>query len=109
DAAWRLEVMPTGSVAADDCLRRIDVAGVDDAALRELIAAEAEAAERQLSPASGRMVQALWFVAGSERAGHLWLAVHHLAVDGGSWRVPGPDLAGALAGIAAWAAGRCRS
>jgi aryl carrier-like protein len=34
DAEWRLEVMPRGSVAAEDCLRQIDVAGVDDAALR---------------------------------------------------------------------------
>src|SRR4029077_1625813 len=29
DAAWRLEVMPPGAVAAGTCLRRVDVAGVD--------------------------------------------------------------------------------
>ena len=97
-AEWRLEVMPAGSVAAGACLRRIDVAGVDDAGLRELIAAETEAAERQLSPTSGVMVQALWFDAGPERAGRLWLAIHHLAVDGVSWRILVPDLAAACAG-----------
>ena len=93
--------MQPGSVAAGDCLRRIDVAGVDDAALRKLIATEAEAAERRLSPTSGTMVQALWFDAGSSRAGLLWLAIHHLAVDGVSWRILVPDLAAAWQAIAA--------
>ncbi len=100
-AEWRLEVMPPGSVAAGACLRRIDVAGVDDAALRELIAVEAEAAEQRLSPTSGTMVQVLWFDAGPERAGLLWLSIHHLAVDGVSWRILVPDLAAAWQLVAA--------
>ena len=102
DAEWQLEVMPPGSVAARDCLRRIDVGDVvDDAALRELIAAEAQAAEQQLRPTSGVMVQALWFDAGPARAGRLWLSIHHLAVDGVSWRILVPDLAAAWQAIAA--------
>ena len=47
------------------------------------------------------MVQALWFDAGPERAGRLWLAIHHLAVDGVSWRILVPDLAAAWQAIAA--------
>ena len=93
--------MPPGAVAAGTCLRRVDVGGVDDAALRELIAAEAEAAERRLVPTAGVMVQALWFDAGPARAGRLWLAIHHLAVDGVSWRILVPDLAVAWQAIAA--------
>ena len=94
--------MPPGSVAARACLRRIDVGDVvDDAALRELIAAEAQAAEQRLRPTSGVMVQALWFDAGPARAGRLWLAIHHLAVDGVSWRILVPDLAAAWQAIAA--------
>ena len=93
--------MPPGSVAAGGCLRRIDVGGVDDAALRDLIAAETEAAERRLSPTAGMMVQALWFDAGPARAGRLWLSIHHLAVDGVSWRILVPDLAAAWQAVAA--------
>ena len=70
-------------------------------ALRELIAAEAEAAERRLGPAAGMMVQAVWFDAGPARPGRLWLAIHHLAVDGVSWRILVPDLAAAWQAIAA--------
>ena len=47
------------------------------------------------------MVQALWFDAGPTRAGRLWLAIHHLAVDGVSWRILVPDLAAAWQAIAA--------
>src|SRR4029079_17663608 len=43
--------------------------------------------------------QAVWLDAGAERCGLLWLSIHPLAVDGGSWRVPvaEPETAGAQA------------
>ena len=72
DGEWRLEIAPPGAVAAGACLRRIDVGGLDDADLRGLIAAEAEAAEGRLDPAAGVMVQAVWFDAGAARAGGCW-------------------------------------
>src|SRR5207237_4853963 len=65
------------------------------------MAAEAQTAEQRLSPTAGVMVQALWFDAGPERAGRLWLSIHHLAVDGVSWRILVPDLAVAWQAIAA--------
>ena len=47
------------------------------------------------------MVQAVWFDAGAEQAGRLLLTIHHLAVDGVSWRILVPDLAAAFEAIAA--------
>ena len=47
------------------------------------------------------MVQAVWFDAGAARSGRLWLTIHHLAVDGVSWRILVPDLAAAWQAIAA--------
>ena len=52
---------------AGDCLRRVDVRGLADAALRACIGEQAQAAERRLAPAAGVMVQAVWFDAGAER------------------------------------------
>ena len=46
------------------------------------------------------MVQAVWFDAGAQDAGRLLLTIHHLAVDGVSWRILLPDLAAAWAAIA---------
>ena len=85
---------------AADCLHRVDVAGLDEAALRAAISEQALAAELRLAPAEGRMVQAVWFDAGAQRAGRLLLTIHHLAVDGVSWRILVPDLAAAWAAIA---------
>ena len=68
---------------------------LDDEGLRSLIRREAGAAELRLDPASGHLVQAVWFDAGSAREGRLLLVIHHFAVDGVSWRILGPDLAAA--------------
>ncbi|WP_431037569.1 non-ribosomal peptide synthase/polyketide synthase [Streptomyces sp. P6-2-1] len=78
-------------------LRRVDVrAEADDPeALRTTIAAHADEARAGLDPEAGAMVRAVWYDAGPERAGRLLLLVHHLAVDGVSWRALLPDLAAA--------------
>jgi hypothetical protein len=47
------------------------------------------------------MLQAVWFDAGPEQAGRLLLTIHHLAVDGVSWRILLSDLASAFEAIAA--------
>ena len=95
-AEWSFAVMPIGAVDAAGCVRRVDAVGLDDGALRALIAAEAEAAEQRLDPAAGRLLQAVWFDAGADRAGRLLLVIHHFAVDGVSWRILVPDLVAAV-------------
>ena len=99
-AQWSLEVAPPGAVAAGDCLRRIDVRGLDEVARRACIGEQAQAAARRLAPAAGVMLQAVWFDAAAEAAGRLLLTIHHLAVDGVSWRILLPDLAAAWQAIA---------
>ena len=48
----------------------------------------------------GVMLQAVWFDAGGEASGRLLLVIHHLAVDGVSWRILLPDLTTAWESIA---------
>ena len=97
---WSLEVAPPGAVMAPDCIRRIDVCGLDDEARRACISEQAQAAELRLAPEAGVMVQAVWFDAGAKHAGQMLLTIHHLAVDGVSWRILMPDLAAAWEAIA---------
>ena len=68
-ASGALEIAPPGAVAAADCLRRVDVRAVDDAALRGLHRGGGAAAAGRLAPAAGMMVQAVWFDAGRGAAG----------------------------------------
>jgi non-ribosomal peptide synthase protein (TIGR01720 family) len=90
---WSLDVPPRGSVRAADCVNRVAVDGLDDDALRAAIEAEAESAWTRIVPEEGRMVRAVWFDAGPETAGRLLLIIHHLVVDGVSWRILEKDLA----------------
>src|SRR5439155_4452714 len=56
---WKLEVAPPAAVVAADCVRRIDICGLDAAAREACIFEQAQAAEGRLSRAAGVMVQAV--------------------------------------------------
>ncbi|MEV0962756.1 amino acid adenylation domain-containing protein [Streptomyces sp. NPDC049910] len=65
-----------------------------------LLRAEAAEAVRHLDARAGRMLRLVWFDAPGG-PGRLLVAVHHLAVDGMSWRVLLPDLAAAWSRVRA--------
>ncbi|MFE9635252.1 amino acid adenylation domain-containing protein [Streptomyces sp. NPDC006463] len=101
DEEWALDVPEPGTVRAAALVRRTEAASNDAPhALRAQIAAEADAAAGRLDPDAGVMLQAVWFDAGPGRAGRLLLVVHHLVVDGVSWRILVPDLAAACEALA---------
>ncbi|WP_049747250.1 non-ribosomal peptide synthetase [Mycobacterium goodii] len=78
DGAWSLTILEAGAVNADDCLDIVDV--VSDATLIQ--------ARSRLDPATGTVLSALW----EATTGRLVLIVHHLAIDGVSWRILLEDL-----------------
>ncbi|MFC5662557.1 amino acid adenylation domain-containing protein [Kitasatospora misakiensis] len=92
DGRWALEAGPVGSVEVADRLDRVDAAGLDAEGLRALTAALAADARRRLDPAAGVMLRAVWLDAGEHAPGRLLLVLHHLVVDGVSWRILLPDL-----------------
>ncbi|MFG2132155.1 amino acid adenylation domain-containing protein [Streptomyces sp. NPDC048751] len=98
---WTLEVTPPGTVAAAESLYRVDAAGLDADELRAVTEREFAAAQSRLAPEQGRMVQAVWFDAGADRPGRLLLVIHHLSVDGVSWRILLPEISAALEAAAA--------
>ncbi|WP_156803200.1 non-ribosomal peptide synthetase, partial [Mycobacterium gordonae] len=75
---WSLWVPESGSVDARGCVQVVEV-------LSEQAVVKARS---RLDPAAGVMVSALWV--GS--TGQLVLIIHHLAVDGVSWRILVEDL-----------------
>ncbi|QNP74886.1 amino acid adenylation domain-containing protein [Streptomyces roseirectus] len=82
-------------------LTRVDLTGLDEEARRAAVARETEAAPGRLDPAAGTVTQAIWFDFGRDRPGRLLLCLHHLVVDGVSWRVLLADLAEAWAAVSA--------
>ncbi|MBT2676520.1 AMP-binding protein, partial [Streptomyces sp. ISL-14] len=75
-------------------VERVEVpVGADSRAM-----AEEWAASVRLDPEKGEMLRATWLDPASGGPGLLLLTVHHLAVDGVSWRLLGPELAAGPAG-----------
>ena len=70
---WSLLVPEVGSVDARSCLRTVQ-------ALTDEVVAQARS---RLTPSAGAMLSAVWV----PPAGQLLMIVHHLAVDGVSWRI----------------------
>ncbi|MGK5552278.1 amino acid adenylation domain-containing protein [Actinomadura kijaniata] len=96
---WTFEVTEPGTVDAAPLVRRVDVTGLTGDALDRVLHDESLAARRRLDPAGGVMAQLVWFDAGDGDSGRLLLTLHHLVVDGVSWRILLPDL------VTAWAGG----
>lgn len=95
--SWRFDVAPALDASALVHATTFDDTADPDA-LRALVAAETDAALDRLDPAAGVMAQFVRLTA--ERGtvpDRLIIAVHHLAVDGVSWRILLPDLHAALA------------
>ncbi|MEZ0355517.1 amino acid adenylation domain-containing protein [Mycobacterium sp. SA01] len=78
DGRWSLEVPEAGSVDARSRLHTVDVL-TDDAVLH---------AGTQLNPSDGVMLSAVWVTSTSR----LVAIIHHLAIDGVSWRILLEDL-----------------
>ncbi|WP_030723197.1 non-ribosomal peptide synthetase [Streptomyces griseus] len=83
---------PVGSVDAEELVREVADADAD-------VKAELDAAAGRLDPEAGVMAQFVWFTSGTA-ADRLLIVLHHLVVDGVSWRILVPDL------VSAWQEGR---
>ncbi|WP_316528802.1 non-ribosomal peptide synthase/polyketide synthase [Kitasatospora brasiliensis] len=83
ETGWRQEVQPEGPDGVFTHHRGVAEARVQQAA---------EQAQRSLDPVEGRMLRALFFEGDGGQPGQLVLTVHHLAVDGVSWRILLADL-----------------
>ncbi|WP_249383561.1 non-ribosomal peptide synthetase [Mycobacterium sp. DBP42] len=75
---WSMSVPEANTVDARGCLQTMDLLTEDALA----------AARSRLNPAAGTMLCAVWCSA----TGQLALVVHHLAIDGVSWRIVLEDL-----------------
>ena len=98
-----MSVPVVGSVAAGGLVCRVDVVGLSVDDVRVVLAGQVAAAGDRLSLAEGVLVQGVWLDAGPGVEGLLVLVVHHLVVDGVSWRVLVPDV---REGLVAAVAGR---
>ncbi|GHI04337.1 non-ribosomal peptide synthetase [Streptomyces cellostaticus] len=88
-----LLVREQGTVRAADLIRRVDCDGRwDEPSSLRAAKAELDDAVGRLDPEAGTMADFVWFAADSG-AGRLLVVLHHLVVDGVSWRILMADFA----------------
>ncbi|WP_330299314.1 amino acid adenylation domain-containing protein [Streptomyces sp. NBC_00503] len=88
-----MQVDAVGSVDLASLVERVECDGIWDEAWLARAAEELDGATGRLDPAAGVMARFVWFDAGAEAAGRLIVVLHHLVVDGVSWRILLPDFA----------------
>ncbi len=96
EGSLHVAIAPPGAVPATS-VERVDLGAIDEDQIAAAIASHADRAQQSLDPASGRNVAARLFARGEAR--WLLLVIHHLAVDGVSWRVLLDDLERAVSAI----------
>ncbi|MFD9004256.1 amino acid adenylation domain-containing protein [Streptomyces sp. NPDC059582] len=88
-----LVVRPPGTVRAADLIRRVDCDGRwEEPTALAAAKTELDDAVGRLDPQAGTMADFVWFAAPSGQ-GRLLVVLHHLVVDGVSWRILMSDLA----------------
>ncbi|KAA0016498.1 non-ribosomal peptide synthetase, partial [Antrihabitans cavernicola] len=93
DDEWHWEVGEVGSVDAADMLAEVHLdAAPGTAAFEQAVLSEHARAAERLVPATGKLVQLVHLTSDRNDAGRVLLVIHHLAVDGVSWRILIPEL-----------------
>ncbi len=87
--AWRQVFAP---MTSQDPLHWFDLSHMPDDAVAEAIQARAAELQASIDLDAGQLFHAGYFHLGGERPPRLLLIVHHLAVDGVSWRILLEDL-----------------
>jgi len=87
------EIVPNGTVSNGTApVERVDVSGASDEEQRRWVEERAGQLQATLDLTKGPLLRAAYFDAGSKKSGRLFLTMHHLAVDGVSWRILLEDL-----------------
>ncbi|WP_168702039.1 non-ribosomal peptide synthase/polyketide synthase, partial [Gordonia paraffinivorans] len=98
-----LETRPAGSVRAEDVVREVPAVGHPRTEeFLAQVAEETRATAATLDPRAGEVIRLVRFTSGqvNPEGDRILVVIHHLAVDGVSWRVLVPDFAMAWAQVA---------
>jgi amino acid adenylation domain-containing protein/non-ribosomal peptide synthase protein (TIGR01720 family) len=89
DGVWH---QASGQNKEHSLLRRVDMSAVPEADKAGFMDAECNRSQASLDVSQGPLLQAIWFDRGEHQSARLFIVIHHLVVDGVSWRILLDDL-----------------
>ncbi|MGE0127963.1 MAG: amino acid adenylation domain-containing protein [Blastocatellales bacterium] len=89
DAGWRQTIASPDAAAPFSV---IELSGVPEAERSAAIESKAAELQASLNLSEGPLLRAVYFDLGNQEAGRLLIIIHHLAIDGVSWRILLEDL-----------------
>ncbi|HLF28784.1 MAG TPA: amino acid adenylation domain-containing protein, partial [Anaerolineae bacterium] len=89
DTGWQ-QVNAAGEGASP--FSRVDLSGRAEAEQKAILEATVSRLQTELDLKDGPLLRVAYFDLGTERPGRLFIAIHHLVVDGVSWRILLEDL-----------------
>ena len=98
---WHQHYAPFEAMREEDWLERVDLSGLPTTEHAAAIEARSERAQRELNLESGPLLRVIHFDFGNGKISRILFIIHHLIVDGVSWRVLLEELAGLLTGVEA--------
>jgi amino acid adenylation domain-containing protein/non-ribosomal peptide synthase protein (TIGR01720 family) len=90
--SWASWIAPVADGAEQDSFAHYDLVSLSTDEQRREVTAIAERLQRSLKLESGPILRVAYFELGGEEGGRLLVIIHHLAVDGVSWRILLEDL-----------------
>ncbi|WP_315782233.1 non-ribosomal peptide synthetase, partial [Bradyrhizobium sp. SZCCHNR2011] len=82
---WRQEPLAVADVTV--ALTHVDLAELAPEARTAQLTTTAATLQKSLDPSAGRLTAVAWFDFGADTPGRLLFVIHHLVVDGVSWRI----------------------
>ncbi|MER5704535.1 amino acid adenylation domain-containing protein [Micromonospora sp. NPDC002296] len=92
--SWSAEIPDEGPAAAE-LVTRVDLSGADQSEIDRRVPEVLRTLRERLDPRSGAVFRCAWLDAGAAQRGRVCLVIHHLCVDGISWRTIQADLSSA--------------
>jgi microcystin synthetase protein McyA len=89
---WQQRLVSMEEAGVEECLVVVDLSGEREEEIGGRISEEAERWQRSLDLGRGPMCRFVYYERGGGRRGRLLIIIHHLVVDGVSWRILLEDL-----------------
>jgi amino acid adenylation domain-containing protein/non-ribosomal peptide synthase protein (TIGR01720 family) len=76
----------------EETVQRVDLSGLEPSLQKQRIEVIAAEFQEKLDPVEGPLMRVVYFDLGHDRPGRLLIIIHHLVIDGVSWRILMEDL-----------------